>query len=165
MFRTRLFFLFVSIFLFTATAQAQVTITVDAVSGQIPDADGLLEGDSDSYIRVFVEGNYLGMSPVVNGDNSPNWPGSWSILLALDPQATPTATIEIDVYDQDTNNDEFLGTATYEYDWVNGATVSTAEPLVGPLGPGQIGMRISAVQEPVSERPRSYGELKKRFED
>jgi hypothetical protein len=160
--RLALALLAVSLF-FAPAASAQVTITVEGLVGALPDTDGLLEGDTDGYVRVFVEGNFVGQTPVVADDNTPIWPGSFSILLVLDANTTPTATIDLQVYDEDSGTDEFLGTATYEYDWVNGATVSTTVPFSGPLGSGEIGVRVSSELDPVDNDESSWSGVKARF--
>lgn len=101
----------------------------------------------------------------VRSRSRPGRSASFSTLVTLDANTTPTATIELQVYDEDLNTDEFLGTATYEYDWVNGATESVALPFSGPLGDGELGLRIASQFEPVSDDEESFGALEGRYDD
>lgn len=151
--------------LFAPTASAQVTITVEGLVGVVPDTDGPLSGQTDPFVRVFVEGTLVGQTATINGTLTPIWTDTFSILLTLDANTTPTATIELQVYDEDLNSDEFIGTATYEYDWVNGATESLTLPFSGALGDGEVGLRVSSQLEPVAGDEESFGSLKSRYDD
>ena len=147
------------------TAEA-VTLRVENIQGQVPDADDFLSGDSDPYAVVFIEGIQAGVTPVLPGTNAPDWTGSaFQLVLPLDPQVTPLATIEIDVYDQDNGSDEFLGTATFSFDWTQGGSEIQTEPLLGPLGPGQVTARLRAILDPIGVESRSWGRTKADFAD
>ena len=48
-------------------AGALTELTISAISAHLPDADGFLEGDSDCYLEVRVDGTLIGVTSVIDG--------------------------------------------------------------------------------------------------
>lgn len=157
------------VLLLTLVAQpaAAVTIFVENIFGQVADTDGFLEGDSDPFVEIWIDGALAGTTPTAQATNLPAWP-AFSCSLPITPSVgnTPLVTVELRVWDEEQPNvpPQYQGAVTFQYAWQPGLPVTASGPVVGPY-PNATGltatMRVELDAVPVAGS--GWGQVKAAF--
>lgn len=116
-------------------AFALTEINIGPISAVLPDADGFLEGDSDCYIEVRVDGTLVGITPLINGSNSPSWPAV-QFSYQYVPPSSPFLVMSFKAYDHDGLSAEYLGEGLIAYNWVAGTPGTYTTSVNSPFGAG-----------------------------
>jgi len=150
-----------------ALPAAAVTIFVENIFGQVADTDGFLDGDSDPFVEVWIDGVLAGTPPTDAATNLPAWP-AYSCSLPITPSVgnTPLVTVELRVWDEEQPNtpSQYQGAVTFQYAWQPGMPVTASGPVVGPYpnNPGLTAtMRVELDAVPVADS--GWGRLKAMF--
>lgn len=143
-----------------APASALTQFTISGISAHLPDADGFLEGDSDPFIEVRVDGQLAGTTSIIGGNNNPSWPAT-VFTIQLNPGTTPFTTIELKAWDDDSGVPEYLGNIQIGYNWVGGNTVTVTYALNSIyVGPYSITATVDATELPVPVQAKTWSSLK-----
>uniref|UniRef100_A0A3B1J9L1 C2 domain-containing protein n=1 Tax=Astyanax mexicanus TaxID=7994 RepID=A0A3B1J9L1_ASTMX len=90
---------------YVALGDAGTTVTDLSATGLSGDAFG---NRPDPYVKLFCNNSYGGRTDTIKGTHSPNWAGRFTF------SCRPGATLKLEVWDQDINNDDRLGTCTHK---------------------------------------------------
>lgn len=148
---------------FCGPALALTDLSIGPISALLPDADGFLDGDSDCYIEVRVDGTLVGITPLINGDNTPSWP---AVLFTYQysPPGSPFLTMSFKAYDHDGLSAEYLGEGLIAYNWVAGNPVTFTTSVNSPFGAGfTITASFDAEEAAVPVEAGSWGSVKALF--
>jgi len=143
-----------------APAAAVTQMTVGPISAILPDMDGIFDGDSDPYIEVRVDGVLIGVTSIINGNNNPSWPTTFTTVLT--PVSSPFLVVELKAYDFDNLSTEYLGMVQIAYNWVAGnpVTFTAALSLPNPGPPFSITTGLDANDIVVPVRANTWGAIK-----
>lgn len=144
-------------------AAALTEISIGPISAWLPDTDGFLDGDSDCYIEVRVDGTLVGITPVINGDNTPDWP---AVLFTYQysPPSSPFLVMSFKAYDHDGLSADYLGEGLIAYNWVAGTPGTFTTSVNSPHGAGfTITASFDANEVAVPVETGSWGSLKALF--
>ncbi len=143
---------------------AATTIVVENIYGRVADSDGFLEGDSDPFVEVWIDGQLAGVTPTLQGTNIPSWPTfSCSLPITPGPGNTPLVTVELRVWDAEMQNvpPEYQGAQTHLYDWVAGVPVTVIGPIQGPHPSLPSGLNVTIrLEDAVSTDATTWSGLK-----
>lgn len=131
----RLVIITAGLLLGAGSATALTEVSIGPISAVLPDADAFPDGNSDCYIEVRVDGNLIGITPLVPDDNSPSWPAALFTFQYV-PSSSPFLTVSFKAYDHDGLSTEYLGEGLVAYNWVAGTPVTYTTSVNSPMGPG-----------------------------
>jgi hypothetical protein len=141
-------------------AGALTELTISAISAHLPDADGFLEGDSDCYLEVRVDGTLIGVTSVIDGNNNPSWPAA-TFTTQYDPPSSPFLIMTFKAYDVDGLTHEYLGEGGIAYNWVAGNPGTYTTSLTSTFGPGfTITASFDANEVVVPVESETWGSIK-----
>lgn len=116
-------------------AFAITEVIIGPMSAVLPDADGFLEGDSDCYIEVRVDGTLIGVTSVIDGNNNPSWPAT-TFTYQYSPPSSPFLVVNFKAYDLDGLTAQYLGECSTGYNWMAGNPITYTNSLTQEFGPG-----------------------------
>jgi hypothetical protein len=116
-------------------AFAITEVIIGPMSAVLPDADGFLDGDSDCYLEVRVDGTLIGVTPVINGSNIPSWPTT-TFTYQYSPPSSPFLIVSFKAYDVDGLTAQYLGEGLTGYNWASGSPTTYTTTLSEEFGPG-----------------------------
>lgn len=144
----------------SAPAAALTQFTISNISAHLPDTDGFLEGDSDPFIEVRVDGQLAGTTSIIGGNNNPTWPGT-VFTIQLNPGTTPFTIIELKAFDDDAGVPEYQGNIQIGYNWVAGNVASVTFALnTIHVGAYTISATVQATEVPVPVAASTWSSIK-----
>ena len=141
-------------------ANALTEITVGPISAHLPDADGLLEGDSDCYIELRVDGTLVGVTNIIDGNNDPSWP-TVSFTYQYVPPSSPFLILSFKAYDDDGASADYLGEGLIAYNWAAGNPVTFTTSVNSTYGAGYtVTASFDANEVAVAQESATWGSIK-----
>lgn len=141
-------------------AAAITDVIIGPMSAVLPDADGFLEGDSDCYLEVRVDGTLIGVTSVIDGNNNPSWPTT-TFTYQYSPPSSPFLVVSFKAYDVDGLTAQYLGECLTGYNWAAGNPINYTNSLSQEFGPGfSITSGYDANEVAVPVESGSWGSIK-----
>jgi hypothetical protein len=156
-----IFFIVAALLSLTAAPAVAITeVIVGPMSAVLPDADGFLDGDSDCYLEVRVDGTLIGVTPVIDGNNSPSWP-STTFTYQYSPPSSPFLIVSFKAYDVDGISVQYLGEGLTAYNWASGNPTTFTTSVSQEFGPGHsVTSTFDANEVAVPVEAGSWGSVK-----
>lgn len=153
----------VAVMALAGPAAALTEISIGPISAVLPDADGLFDGNSDCYIEVRVDGTLVGITPLIDNDNSPDWPAV-AFTYQYTPPSSPYLIMSFKAYDHDGLSAEYLGEGLIAYHWVAGNPGTFTTSVNSPMGAGfTVTASFDANEVAVPVEAGSWGSVKALF--
>jgi hypothetical protein len=131
----------------------------------VADSDSLLDGDSDPFVEIWIDGILAGTTPRIQDTNSPSWTmDSYSLPFMPSERNTPLVTIELKVWDEESPPaaPELQGVTTFQFAWQPAMPSTMSGPVVGPwpFGPVALSASIRVESGVVMEESTGWGSTK-----